>query len=72
MFDATEVDRRALDFCRRSFDVTPFLSKEPFSLLSLPWQFDLIWCGSLLTHIDEPATRDLLRLFRKHLSHGGV
>jgi len=69
---AAETDGRALDFCRRSFDVTPFLSKERFSVLSLPRQFDLIWCGSLLTHIDEHAARDLLRFFREHLSHGGV
>src|SRR5262249_42577829 len=27
---------------------------------------------SLLTHIDEQVARDLLSLFRNHLSHGGV
>ena len=69
---AAEIDERALDFCRRSFDVTPFLAQQSFRRMSLPRQFDLIWCGSLLTHIDEQAACDLLRLFREHLSRGGV
>ena len=69
---AAEIDERALDFCRRSFDVTPFLSKQSFRGLRLARQFDLIWCGSLLTHIDEQGACDLLRLFREHLSRGGV
>jgi len=69
---AAEIDVSALDFCRRSFDATMFVSTGSFRVLSLPRQFDLIWCGSLLTHIDEHAARDLLRLFREHLSQGGV
>jgi len=69
---AAEIDERALDFCRRSFDATSFLSKQRFSTLRLPRQFDLIWCGSLLTHVDERAARDLMHLFFQHLSHGGV
>ena len=69
---AAEIDGQALDFCQRSFDVTPFLSTERFSVLRLPREFDLIWCGSLLTHIDQHAARDLLRVFQEHLSDGGV
>jgi len=69
---AAEIDGSALDFCCRSFSVTPLLSKTPLRDLNLPRQFDLIWCGSLLTHIDEQATSDLLHFFRDHLSSRGL
>ena len=67
-----EIDSTALDFCRRNFSVTTLLSKKTFSDLSLPQRFDLIWCGSLFTHIDEPTARDLLRFFYDHLSDRGL
>ncbi len=69
---AAEIDERALDFCCRTFSVTPYLSKIPFTGLSLPRRFDLIWCGSLFTHIEEHAARDLLQFFHDHLSDRGV
>jgi SAM-dependent methyltransferase len=69
---AAEIDSTALDFCRRSFSVATFLSKTNFSDLSLPHRFDLIWCGSLFTHIDEQASSNLLRFFHDHLSDQGV
>jgi SAM-dependent methyltransferase len=69
---AAEIDRSALDFCRRNFSVTPLLSKIPFSDLNLPPRFDLIWCGSLFTHIDEQAASDLMQFFHDHLSDRGL
>ena len=69
---AAEIDRTALDFCRRHFAVTTFLSKTSFSDLNLPRRFDLIWCGSLFTHINEQSSRNLLQFFHDHLSTQGV
>ena len=69
---AAEIDRTALDFCRRHFAVTTFLSKTSLSDLNLPRRFDLIWCGSLLTHIDEQVASDLLQFFHDHLSDQGL
>ncbi len=43
-----------------------------FRNLSLPHRFDLIWCGSLITHIDEWAAVDLLDFFCRHLADRGV
>ncbi len=62
----------ALDFCCRNFAITPLLSSADFSRLSVPRKFDLIWCGSLITHIDEKMTLELLRFFNRHLSDRGV
>jgi len=69
---AAEIDHTALDFCRRSFSVTTLFSKTTFSDLSLPRRFDLIWCGSLFTHIDEQTAANLLQFLHDHLSDKGV
>lgn len=69
---ASEIDPKALDFCERIFSVKSVLSETDFSRLSLADKFDLIWCGSLITHLNERATTDLLRFFNAHLSPGGL
>jgi hypothetical protein len=40
-----------IEFSERMFSARAIRSM--ISLLRFPEQFDLIWCGSLLTHIDE-------------------
>ena len=67
-----EIETAALEFCRRAFSATALLSSINLSDLSLPQRFDLIWCGSLMTHIDEQATIDLLRFFHDHLADQGL
>jgi len=68
---ACDIDAIAASFCKRAFSVDAILSNETFTL-SLPTKFDLIWCGSLLTHIDEARARDLLRFFYANLAPGGL
>jgi SAM-dependent methyltransferase len=67
-----ELDRGAVEFCERTFGVTGILSNTDVSALTFPRQFDLIWCGSLVTHLDEQRTADLLRSFWRHLTPGGL
>jgi SAM-dependent methyltransferase len=69
-----EIDAAALNFCRRTFSVQGYASSPARGLrsLSLPHRFDLIWCGSLITHIDESAAVDLLDFFCRHLADRGV
>ena len=69
---ASDIEVPALEFCRRSFSVETVISKPHFLDLSLGQQFDLIWCGSLFTHIDARASCDLLQFFHRHLSPGGI
>jgi SAM-dependent methyltransferase len=68
---ACDIDAMAVSFCKRAFSVEAILSNETFTL-SLPMKFDLIWCGSLATHIDEARARDLLRFFYANLAPGGL
>jgi SAM-dependent methyltransferase len=69
---AVEIERPALRFCARAFGVSTFASTTTLESLRLPDRFDLIWCGSLITHLDRPAGAHLLRLFAEHLSEGGI
>jgi SAM-dependent methyltransferase len=69
---AADIDTEMLDFCKKLFSANPILSATDFERLSMPDKFDLIWCGSLLTHLDEEATTNLLRFFYNHLNRGGI
>jgi SAM-dependent methyltransferase len=55
-----DLDRHGVDFCARQFGARPVYSSEDLDALELPGGFDLIWCGSLATHLDEGATKMLL------------
>jgi SAM-dependent methyltransferase len=69
-----DIEADAVEFCQRAFSVQGYLSNPAshFGSLSLPWKFDLIWCGSLITHLDQPAAVALLEFFCRHLTEGGV
>ncbi|MDX6270535.1 MAG: hypothetical protein QOD28_1758 [Acidobacteriota bacterium] len=71
-FTACDLDRDGVDFCARVFDATPVYSLTDLDALSFDTRFDLIWCGSLITHLDAPQTRALFRLFARHLAPGGL
>src|SRR5207248_11688216 len=40
--------------------------------IPLRGRFDLIWCGSLLTHLDAPRWGEFLNFFARRLKPGGV
>jgi len=69
---ACELDRAAVDFCAGRFGAKPFYSSTDLGSLDLGRQFDLIWCGSLVTHLSAGPITELLRLFRRHLAPGGL
>lgn len=71
-FTACDLDHDGVDFCARAFGATPSYSAADLDALSFDARFDLIWCGSLVTHLDWPATRALFRLFARHLAPGGL
>jgi SAM-dependent methyltransferase len=67
-----ELDSSAMKFCIREFSIEPVSTGQDFAQLSAPGKFDLIWCGSLVTHINEDSTIALLRFFRDHLTDNGI
>lgn len=69
---ACDLDTDGVDFCTGTFGVSGVYSRPDLSALSLENQFDLIWCGSLVTHLDEPRIVALMKFFQRHLLPGGL
>jgi SAM-dependent methyltransferase len=69
---ASDIDPVALDFCSHTFSVKSLLSNTDLKNLSMSEKFDLIWCGSLITHLNEKAAADLLKFFHDHLLPNGL
>jgi len=55
-----------------TFGATGWVSSEDLSSVTAPRQYDLIWSGSLATHISARETRVLLRKFHEWLTPGGI
>src|SRR5258708_6291328 len=49
---ASDLDRDGVDFCARQFRALPVYSKPDLKQLQFTAQFDLIWVGSLVTHLN--------------------
>lgn len=71
-FTACDIQPGAVAFCAREFGAIPVVSRPDLDEVSFGRKFDLVWCGSLVTHLDAEATVKLLRLFARHLKEGGV
>jgi SAM-dependent methyltransferase len=59
-------------FCVRELGVEGMGSKENFDELDFGLQFDLIFCGSLLTHLPEEHYRPVIRLLSRSLTAQGI
>ncbi|MFN2599390.1 MAG: trans-aconitate 2-methyltransferase [Pyrinomonadaceae bacterium] len=69
---ACDIQRDAVAFCAKTFGAVPAYSTPDFDELSLGARFDLIWCGSLVTHLDAAPIRSLLEFFKRHLAPAGL
>jgi SAM-dependent methyltransferase len=69
---ACDISRNAVDFCSEQFDAHAIQSGEDFTKLQINTTFDLIWCGSLLTHLEPAQFTSGLGFFRSLLSPGGI
>jgi SAM-dependent methyltransferase len=69
---ACDIDADAVDFCAKTFGATPVVSKEDPEEIDLEGPFDLIWCGSLLTHLSADRWPRFLALFESKLAEYGL
>jgi SAM-dependent methyltransferase len=69
---ACDLDRAGVDFCAKQFGAEPVYSTPDPADIPVTGPFDLIWCGSLLTHLDAPRWPGFLARFRSLLSSDGV
>jgi hypothetical protein len=61
-----------VDFCAKSFGALPVYAAEDPAAIPIHDQFDLIWCGSLLTHLDKHQWPGFLDFFSNRLSSEGI
>lgn len=69
---ASDLDRKGVDFCANVFGTEAIYSELNLDQFSLRGQFDLIWCGSLVTHLNDRGIRTLLAFFGRHLQPEGL
>ena len=63
-FDACDLDKTGIEFCAETFGARPLLSEADLTKMHFDTNYDLIWVGSLFTHISH----DLARLWLAHLA----
>lgn len=58
-------------FCEREFGAEPIQSEENLAALDVG-QWDLIFCGSLLTHLPHPLFMEAIRFMARSLTPDGI
>ena len=69
---ACDILTDAVDFCAETFGATPLYGKERPGEIELLEQYDLIWCGSLLTHLPAEMWPEWFDFFESALTPGGL
>ena len=69
---ACDLDRDGVDFCARTFGAQPVYSDVDPRLVEFDGKFDLIWVGSLFTHLPEERWNHFLEAFTSWLQPGGL
>jgi SAM-dependent methyltransferase len=69
---ACDIDEDGVEFCVRTFGARGVVSSSDPRSIDLGGLFDLIWSGSLFTHLDVPKWREFFALLRSVLTRGGV
>jgi SAM-dependent methyltransferase len=69
---ACDIDRDGVDFCAGTFGATGVYSDEDLSAVDLDGGFDLIWVGSLFTHLPDARWWPFLDFLVERLAPNGV
>jgi SAM-dependent methyltransferase len=69
---ACDVIEPAVRFCEQTFGATGVVSKANPAEIELDGSFDVIWSGSLLTHVDSRLWLEFLEVMASRLAPGGV
>lgn len=69
---ACDIDKIAVNFCSEKFGAIPIYSTENINELEINTKYDLIWVGSLFTHLTEDSANELFVLLHSLLAPGGI
>jgi len=67
-----DLNKGAVDFCSQTFAAQPVYSNVDVNRIPLHGKYDLIWSGSLLTHLRPKACAEFVRLFNTLVNPGGI
>ena len=67
-----DIDREGVEFCADKFAGTGIHSRPDLTTVALPGNMDLIWVGSLFTHVDYERTQSWVRYLVEHLAPKGL
>lgn len=67
-----DLDEAGTAFVAKAFGAKQLRSEPDFSRFEVGSKFDLIWIGSLVTHLPEYQTRALLDFLDRHLAPSGT
>jgi SAM-dependent methyltransferase len=68
---ASDTDHGAADFCARVFGATPVYSSVDATKVEFNGQFDLIWSGSVFSHLERDSWQQFLALLTRALDPDG-
>ena len=69
---ACDILPEAVDFCAETFGAEPIYAADDPGDTPVEGTFDLIWLGSLFTHLDASRWKSLLDLLERTLEHDGL
>lgn len=67
-----DLDSEGVDFCASHFAGTAVYSQPDLTKVDLPRDLDVIWIGSLFTHLDRARTAAWIEYLTRHLSEHGI
>ena len=67
-----DIDGEGAAFCAAEFKGVAIESQPDLTRVPLPGDLDLIWVGSLFTHLDQPRTASWLAYLVEHLRPHGI
>src|SRR5437899_1220206 len=71
-FTFCDLYRAGVDFCTKTFGGRGVYSVPDLTKVRLPGPFDVIWVGSLFTHVDQRRTAEWMKFLCGGLSDNGV
>lgn len=69
---ACDIDKVGVNFLAAEFGVVPLIAPKDFRKIVFPRFYDLIWVGSLFTHLEPADGFDLLSILAGRLNPRGV
>lgn len=69
---AGDINTSGVAFCTERFGALPVPSQVDLQAVDIPPSLDLIWCGSLATHLSEASCLTLVKRLIDALAPGGI